>query len=1015
MANLETLELTISGSADKASQGIGSLITSLTSLNTVLGKSIGGLMRLNEQLKTLKGFGSIKLPNIGKETGATSVTSRAKKITVEEIRAWQAAGAAKRTFTNGIGFNDGRTEEERRAANPQWYQDPIEQAKKAQLYLKEHGGVASWAKDTEKNFESVRTEAEKTKEEVKDLGQETKKTAGDMSSHIEKVKKSASGLLTTIGRIFKTMLIRTAIRALLKAAKEGLDNYYHYASEMGLAFGSAMDSISNHWTKLKNQLGAAIGSLLSAIAPILIKIIHLATIALNAITAIIALISGKTTYSAATEGMNGYAGAINSAGKAAKQWLASFDELNVMTQDSPLGGGGGGGSNWGNMFEEIELPQWMIEWKPIIEAVLGGVLGALILPKIWDWIKKIFHLFTGHGADNAIDLLHNLLDDGKQFPEQPNYKPFPEQPKYEAFPTQPMYTDFPIAPDYTKLAADWGAFAAASSLASTTLPIVTTELGKIMGLINGFSAVSAVITTIVSLLQGLTDSTIKIKVDRKEYDDFKDEYDKWSKDKKIYVGFDSEAYMSFVRQIDYVNSWLDKTGKIVFDIGFNDQSYASFIRQVNFINSFLDKDGNMVFKVSFEPNNYMSFIRQMDAINAFVAKEDSKYINLVFVDNAGMMKQISDWIATPETKEITIKTKQENPMENSVFDGMLDTPASFWDFLNMPIEDIFNELIHGKDKASEMRKQKLYIGEFVDFYGFDKLAEEQRKEFVTAIFDAYGSEIAISELRNAIPNISVDGIIKLTNWNTFTADARMEFLDALKKAFGSNSAMKAAKDAGIDVAQWVADGMKSENPEIRRIAEEWNAEISGQKPVIETDVKLKKGAKDKVKKDIEGIDATVNVKVKLDKTAESIKKAIEGIKPEISISIKNLKEVAQGIADAISNLKLSVKDGKINVTTKANGGLVNSGDIFVANENGKSEMIGRFGNQTAVANQEQMVEAMARGVQYANEEQNMLLRRQNEILLGILNKSMDVNIGASSGLGRVVSQSLQMYGMMTGG
>lgn len=1013
MANLETLELTISGSADKASQGIGSLITSLTSLNTVLGKSIGGLMRLNEQLKTLKGYGSIKLPNIGKETGATSVTSRAKKITVEEIRAWQAAGAAKRTFTNGIGFNDGRTEEERRAANPQWYQDPIEQAKKAQLYLKEHGGVASWAKDTEKNFESVRTEAEKTKEEVKDLGQETKKTAGDMSSHIEKVKKSASGLLTTIGRIFKTMLIRTAIRALLKAAKEGLDNYYHYASEMGLAFGSAMDSISNHWTKLKNQLGAAIGSLLSAIAPILIKIIHLATIALNAITAIIALISGKTTYSAATEGMNGYAGAINSAGKAAKQWLASFDELNVMTQDSPLGGGGGGGSNWGSMFEEIELPQWMIEWKPIIEAVLGGVLGALILPKIWDWIKKIFHLFTGHGADNAIDLLHNLLDDDKHFPEQPNYKPFPEQPKYEAFPTQPMYTDFPIAPDYTKLAADWAAFAGASSLASTTLPIVTTELGKIMGLINGFSAVSAVITTIVSLLQGLTDSTIKIKVDRKEYDEFKDEYDKWSKDKKIYVGFDSEAYMSFVRQIDYVNSWLDKTGKIVFDIGFNDQSYASFIRQVDYINSFLNKEGNMVFNVSFEPQNYMSFIRQMDAINAFVAKEDSKYINLVFIDNDGMMKQISDWVATPETKEIKVKTTQENPMENSVFDGMFDNLDSFWNFLNnVPVTDMINELIFGKDKAFGMnKKRKLYIGEFVDFYGFDKMAEEERKKFVTAIFDAYGSDIAISELKNAIPNISVDGIIRLTNWDTFTADQRMEFLNSISKSFGSQEALRAAKAAGIDVAQWVAEGLNSKDPEIAAVAKDWTKIIESEKPNVEVDAHLKKNTSKNITDAIEAISPTITAQVALDKSAKNIKNAIEKIKPSVEITIKNLKEVAQNIADAIGKITVNGKKA----TAKANGGMVNSGDIFIANENGKSEMIGRFGNQTAVANQEQMVEAMARGVQYAQSEQNGLLREQNSLLRAILAKEMNVNLGASSALGRTVKKSLEMYGTMTGG
>ena len=93
----------------------------------------------------------------------------------------------------------------------------------------------------------------------------------------------------------------------------------------------------------------------------------------------------------------------------------------------------------------------------------------------------------------------------------------------------------------------------------------------------------------------------------------------------------------------------------------------------------------------------------------------------------------------------------------------------------------------------------------------------------------------------------------------------------------------------------------------------------------------------------------------------------------------------------------------------AEGGIINSGDVFVANENGKSEMIGRFGNQTGVANQEQMVEAMARGVEYANSEQNALLRRQNELLTAILRKDASVRIGASSMLGRTVRQSLDMY------
>ena len=43
------------------------------------------------------------------------------------------------------------------------------------------------------------------------------------------------------------------------------------------------------------------------------------------------------------------------------------------------------------------------------------------------------------------------------------------------------------------------------------------------------------------------------------------------------------------------------------------------------------------------------------------------------------------------------------------------------------------------------------------------------------------------------------------------------------------------------------------------------------------------------------------------------------------------------------------------MTMKASGGFVDSGDLFIANENGVPEMIGRFGNQTAVANTDQIV------------------------------------------------------------
>ena len=77
-------------------------------------------------------------------------------------------------------------------------------------------------------------------------------------------------------------------------------------------------------------------------------------------------------------------------------------------------------------------------------------------------------------------------------------------------------------------------------------------------------------------------------------------------------------------------------------------------------------------------------------------------------------------------------------------------------------------------------------------------------------------------------------------------------------------------------------------------------------------------------------------------------------------------------------------------------------------------MVGTIGGQTAVANNEQIVAGIAAGVRQAESEQNELLRQQNELLMGILQKSGNISIGASVALGRVVNQSMEMYGSLVG-
>lgn len=79
----------------------------------------------------------------------------------------------------------------------------------------------------------------------------------------------------------------------------------------------------------------------------------------------------------------------------------------------------------------------------------------------------------------------------------------------------------------------------------------------------------------------------------------------------------------------------------------------------------------------------------------------------------------------------------------------------------------------------------------------------------------------------------------------------------------------------------------------------------------------------------------------------------------------------------------------------AEGGLVDSGQVFIAREAGP-ELVGTMGRQTAVANNDQIVEGIASGVAAAMASQNSLLSQQNGLLREILAKSGNVTISTSA-------------------
>lgn len=238
-----------------------------------------------------------------------------------------------------------------------------------------------------------------------------------LENSLARIKK----IISSFGRIAFYRAIRSAIKYVTDALKEGTENAYHFAREFGDAttyIADAYDRLSSANFKMSNQLGAAWATLIAAIEPIIIQIINLVTRAADAITQLFALLSGKGTYLKAVDYNKQWAESAGGAAKAAKEWknqLMGFDEINRLEAPSEPSGGGGGGkpTDYNNMFEETPVSKFFEDIKKAFDSGEWAQLGKLMGNKFneivnsvdWNGLGKRF----GTGLQAMITMGYNFL------------------------------------------------------------------------------------------------------------------------------------------------------------------------------------------------------------------------------------------------------------------------------------------------------------------------------------------------------------------------------------------------------------------------------------------------------------------------------------------------------------------------------------------------------------------------------------------------------------------------------
>ena len=191
-------------------------------------------------------------------------------------------------------------------------------------------------------------------------------------------------------RIAKYRIIRSVIREITKGFSEGIQNAYQFARATNNAFAGTMDGLASSAQYLKNSLGAMAMPLINLVAPAIEYVIEKFVDLLNIINQAIAALGGQSTWTKAIyypkafgDSMTDAAGNASKAAKAIKATILGLDEINPLNGGNDSGGGGGGGGGSGTSYED------MFETVPLEDNLFEGLKETFEtlfdpLKKAWD-------------------------------------------------------------------------------------------------------------------------------------------------------------------------------------------------------------------------------------------------------------------------------------------------------------------------------------------------------------------------------------------------------------------------------------------------------------------------------------------------------------------------------------------------------------------------------------------------------------------------------------------------------
>lgn len=441
---LDTLELRIQSNSAGASSGIKSLTDSLVRLSGVTKTSLGRLKELADALGSIASSVKSVTGTSGLATAVSKIeraTGVAKVKAVKPLTDYDREHLGNRNYkpsytspgkgSGEITFFDSATGKFQPMS---YFMNPARELANVQRYnpIPSHGQSTGSAIQSMsgRQFFDLYNSRMGFGQEIKDASESAKVFLADMEKSkgiVGYLKDGFANIRDSMHKGFKNSIFgqfmrvakMRALRAIVKQIamgfKEGVTNLYQWSKLNQGHFAESMDTAQTKLLLLKNSLATAFAPALEALVPVLSTVVGWVRSACNAFSQLFALLSGRSSWTMATEHVQEFSEAVGGqgggAGKAVKDLLADWDELNVIQSQS--GGGGGGGSgftaeDYKDMFQEVYTFDENLKkhFNDILWIV--GAIGATILTwKLANGLEKGLAMF-GVASENATKLKTTL-------------------------------------------------------------------------------------------------------------------------------------------------------------------------------------------------------------------------------------------------------------------------------------------------------------------------------------------------------------------------------------------------------------------------------------------------------------------------------------------------------------------------------------------------------------------------------------------------------------------------------